>query len=82
MKMPDCEQLNREDYLLITDTWKEEWEKGVQVPVNSDVLPHSDLRTLRDPPTDHNFRLPKKLIKVMNDFGMFILISSLYRPLA
>lgn len=31
MKMPDSEQLNRDDYLLITDSWREEWEKGVQV---------------------------------------------------
>lgn len=39
MKLPDSDQLNQEEYLLITDTWKEEWEKGVQVPVNPDSLP-------------------------------------------
>jgi len=39
MKMADGEQLAREDYLLITDHWKEEWEKGVQVPVNPESLP-------------------------------------------
>jgi len=39
MKLPDSDQLNPEEYLQITDTWKEEWEKGVQVPVNPDALP-------------------------------------------
>jgi len=35
MKMADTEQLNREDYLPITDSWREEWEKGVQVSIMS-----------------------------------------------
>jgi len=39
MKLPDSDQLNPDEYLQITDTWKEEWEKGVQVPVNPDALP-------------------------------------------
>lgn len=38
MKLPDSDQLNPEDYLTIQDPWKEEWEKGVQVPVNPDSL--------------------------------------------
>jgi hypothetical protein len=39
MKLPDSEPLSAEDYLVITDSWKQEWEKGVQVPVNPDSLP-------------------------------------------
>lgn len=35
MKMADTEQLTREEYLPITDSWREEWEKGVQVRLNS-----------------------------------------------
>lgn len=44
MKMADSEQLNDTDYILINDHWKEEWEKGVQVPVNPDSLPSASFR--------------------------------------
>lgn len=36
MKMADTEQLDAEDYLLIADPWRQDWEKGVQVPVNEE----------------------------------------------
>lgn len=44
MKMADSEQLNETDYITITDHWKEDWEKGVQVPVNPDGLPSASFR--------------------------------------
>lgn len=44
MKMADSEQLNDTDYITITDHWKEEWEKGVQVPVNPESLPAASYR--------------------------------------
>ena len=31
MKLPDNEPLEAEDYWTVTDTWKQEWERGVQV---------------------------------------------------
>ena len=34
MKLPDTEQLQPDEYLLITDPWRQDWESGVQVPVN------------------------------------------------
>lgn len=46
MKMADSEQLNESDYITITDHWKEEWEKGVQVPVNPEALPSASFRSL------------------------------------
>lgn len=47
MKLPDSDQLNPEDYLTIQDPWKEEWEKGVQVPVNPDALaPDASVRLI------------------------------------
>lgn len=46
MKMADSEQLNDSDYITIVDHWKEEWEKGVQVPVNPDALPSASFRLL------------------------------------
>lgn len=48
MKLPDSDQLNPEEYLLIADTWKEEWEKGVQVPVNPDSLPDASMVRVLD----------------------------------
>ena len=31
MKLPDNEPLGQEDFWTVQDTWKQEWEKGVQV---------------------------------------------------
>lgn len=39
MKLPDSEPLTPSFYWLITDPWKQEWERGVQVPVSPDSLP-------------------------------------------
>lgn len=44
--MPDHENLNRDHYLRILDPWREEWEKGVQVPVNADALPQAKIKLL------------------------------------
>jgi hypothetical protein len=39
MKLPDTELLQSEEYVVISDTWKLEWERGVQVPVDPDDIP-------------------------------------------
>lgn len=39
MKLPDSEPLAVDEYWIISDQWKQEWERGVQVPVNPDSLP-------------------------------------------
>lgn len=39
MKLPDSEPLALDEYWVIVDQWKQEWERGVQVPVNPDSLP-------------------------------------------
>lgn len=44
MKIPDSHHINPDSYYLFTDTWKEEWEKGVQVPANPDTLPQPSVR--------------------------------------
>ena len=36
MKLPDTESLQAEDYHLISDPWRQDWERGVQVPINPD----------------------------------------------
>lgn len=73
MKLPDSDQLNREDYLLISDPWKEEWEKGVQVPVNPDALRESQVCDIQPPEApqaatssaESPFKMPKKLLRVI-----------------
>ena len=62
MKLPDSDQLSPEEYLLIQDTWKEDWEKGVQVPVNPESLPDSSIvRTLHE---SQVIKLPPSSIKI------------------
>ncbi|XP_072171530.1 uncharacterized protein [Diadema setosum] len=62
MKLPDSYQLQPDEYMIMTDNWKPEWEKGVQVPVSPDCIPHAQLVEIRKP-EDTGFKLPKKLIK-------------------
>jgi len=46
MKLPDSEQLSTDAYWIISDQWKQEWERGVQVPVNPDSLPGSSVHEI------------------------------------
>uniref|UniRef100_F6XEQ3 Jade n=1 Tax=Ciona intestinalis TaxID=7719 RepID=F6XEQ3_CIOIN len=39
MKIPDTSQLLNEEYWIMQDPWRIEWEKGVQVPVNAKSVP-------------------------------------------
>jgi hypothetical protein len=58
MKMPDSEPLNPDDYWVITDPWKQEWEKGVQVPVNPESLPEPKVNYISPlAERSHDFRL-------------------------
>jgi len=46
MKLPDTEVLQYIEYILISDTWKLEWEKGVQVPVDPEAIPPLVVRSV------------------------------------
>lgn len=48
MKLPDSEPLSPDEYWLIVDQWKQEWERGVQVPVNPDSLPEATVNNIRE----------------------------------
>lgn len=68
MKLPDHEVLDRNDYILINDPWRQEWEKGVQVPVNPDSLPVANVTMAVDScvsKSERTFKQPKKLIQVV-----------------
>ncbi len=38
MKLADTEQLSPEEFIAIADPWRQEWERGVQVPVHEEVM--------------------------------------------
>lgn len=44
MKLPDSYHVSPEDYYLLADTWKQEWEKGVQVLACPDTIPEPSVR--------------------------------------
>uniref|UniRef100_W5LFM8 Jade family PHD finger 2 n=1 Tax=Astyanax mexicanus TaxID=7994 RepID=W5LFM8_ASTMX len=46
MKLPDSTQLNPEDFYILSDSWRQEWEKGVQVPANVEAIPIPVVREL------------------------------------
>ncbi|XP_052357086.1 protein Jade-1-like [Oncorhynchus keta] len=48
MKLHDTYQLNPEDYYVLADPWRQEWEKGVQVPVSPHTIPQPVARTSLD----------------------------------
>ncbi|GBN28988.1 PHD finger protein rhinoceros [Araneus ventricosus] len=70
MKLPDNEQLAPDDYIEILDSWKLEWEKGVQVPVKPQCLPQPNVKEIRKRNRMSSYRIPKKLIRFTRD-GFF-----------
>ncbi|XP_069508662.1 E3 ubiquitin-protein ligase Jade-2 isoform X2 [Ambystoma mexicanum] len=46
MKIPDSCQLGPDEYYILADPWRQEWEKGVQVPANMEAVPDAEVRVL------------------------------------
>ncbi|XP_072313805.1 protein Jade-1 [Eucyclogobius newberryi] len=63
MKVPDSYQLNPEDFCFLADAWRQEWEKGVQVPVSPHAIPQPVVRVLSEKGKEVMFVRPKKLIR-------------------
>ncbi|XP_054652612.1 protein Jade-1 [Dunckerocampus dactyliophorus] len=63
MKVHDSYQLNPEDYYVLADPWRQEWEKGVQVPVSPQSIPQPVARALAEKGKEVMFVRPKKLIR-------------------
>ncbi|XP_067852301.1 protein Jade-1 isoform X2 [Heptranchias perlo] len=59
MKLPESYQLNVDEYYILADSWRQEWEKGVQVPANTESIPEPVVRVLPESektllaPTEH-----------------------------
>uniref|UniRef100_A0A1A8PGE2 PHD finger protein 16 n=1 Tax=Nothobranchius rachovii TaxID=451742 RepID=A0A1A8PGE2_9TELE len=48
MKIPDSHHVSPEDFYLLADTWKQEWEKGVQVPASPETIPDPSVRVIAE----------------------------------
>ncbi|XP_076002794.1 protein Jade-1 isoform X1 [Genypterus blacodes] len=63
MKVHDSYQLNPEDYYVLADPWRQEWEKGVQVPASPQSIPQPVARVLAEKGKEVMFVKPKKFIR-------------------
>ncbi|XP_067663945.1 protein Jade-1-like [Haliotis asinina] len=66
MKLADSEPL-QQDYIFISDPWRQEWEKGVQVPVNPGEIPDISIKTLYEKPLTGDFKIPRKYLHATQD---------------
>ncbi|XP_069492719.1 protein Jade-3 isoform X2 [Ambystoma mexicanum] len=62
MKIPDSHHVNPDEYYLFADSWKQEWEKGVQVPASPETIPQASLRVVAEKEKQILFSRPKKYI--------------------
>ncbi|CAM5159930.1 unnamed protein product [Natator depressus] len=44
MKIPDSHQLSPDEFYILADPWRQEWEKGVQVPAGAEAIPEPVIR--------------------------------------
>ncbi|KAK6304934.1 hypothetical protein J4Q44_G00255200 [Coregonus suidteri] len=63
MKLHDTYHLNPEDYYVLADPWRQEWEKGVQVPVSPHTIPQPVARVVAEKGTEVMFSKPRKWIR-------------------
>ncbi|XP_029568443.1 protein Jade-1 isoform X2 [Salmo trutta] len=63
MKLHDEYHLNPEDYYVLVDPWRREWEKGVQVPVSPHAIPQPVARVVAEKGMEVMFLKPKKWIR-------------------
>uniref|UniRef100_A0A8C8VQF8 Protein Jade-1 n=1 Tax=Pelusios castaneus TaxID=367368 RepID=A0A8C8VQF8_9SAUR len=61
MKLPDSYQLNPDEYYVLADPWRQEWEKGVQVPVSPGAIPEPVARVVSETKAV-TFTRPRKYI--------------------
>ncbi|XP_058923103.1 protein Jade-1 isoform X3 [Kogia breviceps] len=61
MKLHDSYQLNADEYYVLADPWRQEWEKGVQVPVSPGTVPQPAARVVSEEKSLMFIR-PKKYI--------------------
>ncbi|KAM4748330.1 E3 ubiquitin-protein ligase Jade-2 [Rhinophrynus dorsalis] len=47
MKIPDSYQFGPDDFYVLADPWRQEWEKGVQVPASLETIPQPEVRLVQ-----------------------------------
>ncbi|KAK4832438.1 hypothetical protein QYF61_023162 [Mycteria americana] len=62
MKLPDSHHVNPDEYYIFADTWKQEWEKGVQVPASPETIPQPSLRVVAEKVKEVLYTRPRKYI--------------------
>ncbi|XP_075471459.1 protein Jade-1 isoform X2 [Ascaphus truei] len=62
MKVHDSYQLNPEEYYVLADSWRQDWEKGVQVPVNPEAIPEPVARVTAEKDKAVTYTRPRKYI--------------------
>ncbi|XP_012943528.1 PHD finger protein rhinoceros [Aplysia californica] len=60
MKLADTEILYEGEYVVISDPWRQEWEKGVQVPVNEEEIPPLSIQDIRPKEKNGDFKIPPR----------------------
>ncbi|XP_018107504.1 E3 ubiquitin-protein ligase Jade-2 isoform X2 [Xenopus laevis] len=48
MKVPDSFQFGPDEFYILADPWRQEWEKGVQVPASLGTVPQPEVRFVHD----------------------------------
>ncbi|XP_041862172.1 protein Jade-3 [Melanotaenia boesemani] len=66
MKLPDSHHVPPEDYYLLADTWKQEWEKGVQVLASPDTIPEPSVRVIAENSKEVLYTHQRKYIQCSN----------------
>ncbi|GFS04044.1 protein Jade-3 [Elysia marginata] len=68
MKLADTEILYESEYVVISDPWRQEWEKGVQVPVNEEEIMQVVINKLEHKKGKEDFKIPpRKLMHECSD---------------
>ncbi|XP_032879174.1 protein Jade-3 isoform X1 [Amblyraja radiata] len=63
MKIPDSHHVNQDECYLLADQWKQEWEKGVQVPASPETIPNPSVRVIVEKVKETLFTKPRKYIR-------------------
>lgn len=63
MKLPDTHHVCPEDYYLLADTWRQEWEKGVQVPASPETIPQPSVRIIAEKPKEVLYTRQRKYVQ-------------------
>ncbi|XP_077572727.1 protein Jade-3 [Stigmatopora nigra] len=63
MKLPDSHHVPPEEYYLLADSWKQDWEKGVQVLASPDTIPRASVRIMLEKSKEVLYGHQKKFIQ-------------------